>query len=616
MGWTRPAERVLVWRDSCNVYAVEAPDGIVLVDAGTGAWLDGISDLPAPPVALLCTHCFRDHAAGAAAAARAGIPVYAPAGEADFFTSPDTWLARRETYVSYDNLWDTFVPIEPIELADVLHDYERRAIGGLEWEVVPLPGASVGQSGYLTRLPEAVCFCGEAVCAGGRVLRLAPLQYNYNDLPGAVHVYASAAELAPRRPARLFPSMGPQIGAGETDAALAGVQAAMQRLCDGRPNEAALLDAVGRDAVEPVSEHVFMSTQSQAVSWFVVSDEGAVLAIDYGYRMLQGVDWAEPWAPEWPAYDRPTNRRALLHSLDALEAATGTRGIDTVLVSHYHDDHVAGIPALQRLFGTKAWACETFAALLREPAAHKFPCNWPEPIELERVLPADGSVRWREYEFRLAPMSGHTRWSSLIGFVADGVRYAHTGDQYFLLDDGRVAQNNVYRNGAQLGDYRRSLDVLLDWRPDWLLTGHSRPLRFDESLIETFTRWADEYDDLHRQGMILGEDEPHFGLDSLAGFIWPYRSLLAGPDTVSVTATVRNPLPRECELRLRLRSARGDAGPEVVVAAAPRAEVSAPLELELTRTGRRIPIAVELTADGQPFGQVAEALVTVGGSAF
>ncbi len=67
MSWQQVFPDVLVWQDSCNVYAVLGPEGTLIVDAGTGQWLDGIGELPAPPVALVCTHFFRDHSAGGCA---------------------------------------------------------------------------------------------------------------------------------------------------------------------------------------------------------------------------------------------------------------------------------------------------------------------------------------------------------------------------------------------------------------------------------------------------------------------------------------------------------------------------------------------------------------------
>ncbi len=82
--WRSIAPDLWLYRnDSCNVYAIRGPEGIVIIDAGTGAWIDHVNELPAKVAALACTHYFRDHSAGAARAARElKIPVYVPRASA------------------------------------------------------------------------------------------------------------------------------------------------------------------------------------------------------------------------------------------------------------------------------------------------------------------------------------------------------------------------------------------------------------------------------------------------------------------------------------------------------------------------------------------------------
>ena len=101
--WHEVFPGVLRFRDSCNVYAVHGPEGCLLVDAGTGLWLDHLDELPAEPVVLACTHFFRDHSAGAVRASRRGIPVFVPEGEKEIFADPALHFLRRESYIVYDN---------------------------------------------------------------------------------------------------------------------------------------------------------------------------------------------------------------------------------------------------------------------------------------------------------------------------------------------------------------------------------------------------------------------------------------------------------------------------------------------------------------------------------
>jgi glyoxylase-like metal-dependent hydrolase (beta-lactamase superfamily II) len=606
---------VLRFEDSCNVYAVSGAEGTLIVNAGTGRWLDFLEDLPQPPRALACTHYFRDHSAGAVRAARQGIPVYVPEGEEMYFADPAQHFRSRQTYIIYDNLWDLFAPIEPIPVAGTLRDYDTLTLAGLEVHVVPLPGVTLMQSGLELRLPttgQKVVFCGEAIHSPGRLARIAPLQYDYNDLSGAINCHLSAQTLRDRQPDALLPSLGTPI-LDAPDAALAQLQESLVTLCKGRPFATGAMASLEEKPLEKVTDHVWMATQSVSINWFVLSESGKALVLDYGYS-TRGVCLS--------GYPTPQHRRALLHSVSALKRQFGIDRIDVALLSHFHDDHVCGVPVLQRVFGTECWASEAFADLLASPEAHCFPCDWPVPCRIDRRLPINGTAQWEEYTFRFAPMSGHTRFAGLIGFEADGKRFAHTGDQYFFQkgvgdwQNNPIMQNHVYRNGALLDGYQQSGDWMLSWRPDIVLTGHQPAMFTDEAFFRRIADWSEEYVQLHAQAMVLGAEETHFNLDSWGGWIWPYRTHLNAVGPAQVQVTVRNPFPHPAQLDVRLVGPSGWEGTSATIRAEGREEVSC--ELAITPDGpcRRQPFAVELTADGRPFGQVAEALLTVGGDRF
>src|SRR5262249_33054022 len=142
-----------------------------IVDAGTGLWLESIDELPRAPVALACTHFFRDHSAGALPATLVGIAVYVPEGEADLFADPAFHFQRRESYLVYDNYWDHFAPIEAVPIAGVLRDHEVIKLAGLEVEVLPLTGATITQVGLELVSPKSgsrIVLCGETIHSHGR----------------------------------------------------------------------------------------------------------------------------------------------------------------------------------------------------------------------------------------------------------------------------------------------------------------------------------------------------------------------------------------------------------------------------------------------------------------
>ncbi|SDB06770.1 MBL fold metallo-hydrolase [Bauldia litoralis] len=628
-GWRSIIPGVELYSDSCNVYAVSHPGGTIFINAGTGYWLD---DLPArfrPPFTLLCTHFFRDHSAGAARAGRQGMRVFAPAGELEIFSDPAQHFRERKTYIIYDNVWDTFAPIEPTAALPA-HDYETLDVDGLAVTVVALPGVTPNHAGYALTLPDSgrrIAFSGEAIHSPGRMARIAPLQYDYNDLGGAVNAYWSAGELRRGAYDALMPSLGTPI-LETVDAAVAALETSLEALCAGRPLERKLLPLIGEDTLERVTDHVWVEPLAEASSWYLISDGGKALAIDYGYKGgfgLRPVPTGEKnW--QWPAYSYRARRRVLLHGLPALKRQFGIDRIDVALIGHFHDDHVAGVPLLQRISDTQCWVPENFAPLLTHPEAHRFPCNWPEPARIDRVLGLGETFTWEEYTIRIEPMSGHTRFSVAILFEADGKRFAHTGDQYFFRDRRwpepedwsatAVIQNHVYQNGATVESYRESARILAEWRPDIVITGHQQPMYTDDAFFDMVDRWGETYAELHENAMVLGADERHFGLDSWGGWIWPYRSHVAEGEPVNVNVTVRNPLNEPAKLTVRLVGPPGWSGTTASVDAGPRAEVSCDLSIHPSGPCRRQPIAAELSVGADHFGQVVEALATVGGSQF
>jgi len=174
--WEIVRPGIEMFRDSCNVYALPGEHGTLFVNAGSGHWIEEASDRFARPFALLCTHIFRDHSAGAAAAGRFGFEIVVPEGDLDFFLDPQAHLAHRENYIVYDNIWDNFVPIEPVA-ARPIADYRTESLAGFAVVAVPLPGVTPHHTGYEVTLADGMTaiFSGEAIHSPGRMARIGPL---------------------------------------------------------------------------------------------------------------------------------------------------------------------------------------------------------------------------------------------------------------------------------------------------------------------------------------------------------------------------------------------------------------------------------------------------------
>ncbi|MEE2659431.1 MAG: MBL fold metallo-hydrolase [Candidatus Latescibacterota bacterium] len=606
--WHPLDEGLHVLRDSCLVYALRGPEGTVVINAGTGTAADYLDEVAGnTSVTVLLTHHFRDHSDGALRLAAKGAKVVAPYWDQEYFLDPEQHFRERQIWNSYDNRWDRHSPVRPIPVDDWAMDYETRQIAGLTWKVVPTPGVTNGACSYVVDTDAGRwAFVGEVICGHGRTGRLAPLQYNYNDLTGLTNLCHSSRRLLNELPVRLFPSLGETI---DDPAAGVGTFIENAREVERIHPGFTIPDPEADDMVE-VSEHLLYSRYGGAQTHFVVSDSGKVLSLDYGYS---GIDYVGP------GKHHLSNRRPFLHGLNGLAKRGIEPRVDTVLLTHFHDDHVNGIPLLQRLFDTQVWAAREFSDVLERPERYDRPCLWHEPISVARHLPTGETFEWEGIPVTLYPMSGHTRFATLVCMEVDGKRIAHTGDQIFYSDGGwkpgsRMFTNHVYKNGLDIGCYLKVVEDLDRFQPDLVITGHTLPFEVDEEWHAEIRRGAQAFDDVHRQLMILGDDENHFGAESQAAKLKPYRLHLPYGGREELEGWVLNPLPRKATARLRLVLPNGWQADEAEIELEAREKKSFELTLEVPAAVkcRRQPIALDLSVDGQPFGQVTEALVTAG----
>jgi glyoxylase-like metal-dependent hydrolase (beta-lactamase superfamily II) len=90
----------------------------------------------------------------------------------------------------------------------------------------------------------------------------------------------------------------------------------------------------------PVLPHLLAATYACSYFYVLTSDSGKALLVDFG-------------APSFALF-QPANKhfedgervRFMEHSLERLRTQYGVQHIQAVLPSHYHDDHINGIPYL------------------------------------------------------------------------------------------------------------------------------------------------------------------------------------------------------------------------------------------------------------------------------
>ncbi len=168
----------LTHRLDCHVYAIDAGEEIVLVDAGFGPGTDEILDHmrrdsldPSRVSRIVLTHYHADHAGGSAAMVRAtGAELWAPAEAAETVRTADADQIGL-TWAQSFGFYPADYVLEPCSVAHEFQDGERIPAGSLTLEAFSTPGHCHGH--YVLRLEgraSSYLFASDLVFWGGAII--------------------------------------------------------------------------------------------------------------------------------------------------------------------------------------------------------------------------------------------------------------------------------------------------------------------------------------------------------------------------------------------------------------------------------------------------------------
>lgn len=603
-------------RDTCNVYLIvpderqdgERQDGertAVTIDFGSGAVLDLLGDLGVGRITdVLMTHHHRDQGQGLPLAVEHGARIHVPPMEIDLFANVEEMWSSRQLDNDYNVRQDRFSLLESVPVASTVPEYRVADYSGVRLRAMPTPGHTIGSDSYLLDRDGArLAFTGDLIYAPGKVWSLASTQWSYTAHEGPAMTVLSCYLLQDEKPDLLLPSHGHVMT--DPDAALGLLAERMQYHVDSRRWHPWDLEDRLRHPFVQLTEHLLMNRSSLATCYVLLSQNGEALQIDYGYDMTTGL----------PTGTDRAARRPWLASLPALKQQFGVSRVTVALPTHYHDDHVAGLPLLRAVEGTEIWSPSTVAPILDDPWLHDLPCQWYEPIHSDRILPVGESFTWNEYTITVHDQPGHTLFQVAYEVSVDGVTVLFTGDQQENLGipgERHEILNYQYRNRFRIRDYRASAELYRRVAPGLLLSGHWEPRTVDEGYLD-YLRYAGE-DLIEMHEALLPLDELDLGADGVFLRLYPYRSEASPGSVRTFTASVRNPHRERAEARMVpvLPAGWEPLQPETVLQLHPGEERTVQMRVRVgEKPCRRARVAVDLTIGDLRLGQHAEALVDV-----
>jgi len=603
------ARNVFLIHDTCNVYLIVADEprtGLrtaVTIDFGSGLVLDVLDRLGVARITdVLMTHHHRDQGQGLPLAVQHGARIQVPPVETDLFADVEEEWAMRRLANDYNLRQDKFALLESVPVSGTVPEYRRTRFGDVSLRVIPTPGHTPGSVSYLLdRDGDRLAFTGDLIYGPGKVWSMAATQWTYTGLEGPAMTGLSCYLLGDQRPDVLLPSHGQPMR--DPQAALNLLAGRMQRLVDTRSPWPWPLESYLRDPYEPVTDHLLMNKSSNSYSYALLSKTGEALFVDYGYDMTTGL----------PAGQDRAGRRPWLASLPALKQKYGVTRVAVALPTHYHDDHVAGMPLLRDIEGTEIWAPSTVAPIMADPTLEDLPCQWYEPIAVDRVLPVGESFRWNEYMITVHDQPGHTLYHVAYEVEVDGVRVLFTGDQQENLGipgKRKEVLNYQYRNRFRIDDYVRSANLYRDVAPAVMLSGHWTPTWVEDGYLQFLLYAGEDLAELHRE--LLPLDELDLGCDGVLARLVPYRATARAGTEYVVTAIVRNPFDTESDTWLRLVTPPGWTRPDPVqLQIGPRQELSVRLPVTVGGPTHRARVALDVTIGDLRLGQHTDAVVDV-----
>jgi glyoxylase-like metal-dependent hydrolase (beta-lactamase superfamily II) len=601
-----------VWRvaDSCSVYLIVDPDtppgerDAIAIDFGSGIALEHLAELGIRRISdVLMTHHHRDQGQGLPLAAQHGARIHVPPVERELFDRVEEMWQGRQLDNDYNLRQDRFSLLDSVPVHAGVPEYRHIHAAGVRLFVLPTPGHTIGSVTYLLdRDGERIAFSGDLIYAPGKVWSLAATQWSYTQTEGPAMTVLSALLLHRYHLSVIAPSHGELMR--DPDRALELLAHTMQEYVDSRRSYPWELRARLEDPFVALTPHLLLNRTSMSCSYVLISETREALFIDYGYDMTTGLV---------PSQERAA-RRPWLASLPALRELFGVTRISVALPTHYHDDHIAGMPLLREVEGTQLWIPENVAPTMADPWFEDLPCQWYDPIVADRVLPLEDSFTWNEYTITAHAQPGHTLYAVAYSLTVDGVKVVFTGDQQEGLggrDGRRDIMNYQYRNLFRLGDYARSADLYRRIGPGLMASGHWDPRWVDEGYLDYLSQSARQVDDLHER--LLPLEALSIGPDGQCARVLPYRRRAAVDGPVEYVVRVRNPLPEAARARLTpvLPVGWRSSEPQFELDLGPGEESSVQLTVTPASPGRRQRLAIDVTIGELRLGQHAEAIIDV-----
>ena len=535
-GVTELSDHLLVYGGPINVGIVRDGDSALLIDCGDGSVAGVLPDHGIANVKqIVFTHYHRDQACGAHEMAEGGAEIGVPASEREFFANPagfwndDKYLRRLHGSFRPHPLMLT----KPLRVDEEFAGGDEFAFGAAKIRVVDTPGHTDGAVSYLVEVDgRRVVFSGDCIYDEGRVWDVYSLQEGYRRGNRQVSFYhgfmgarwrlaESLGRIKDLQPDMLVPSHGNLMRkpAQAVDKLLERLDTCYEKYIAVSSLRhwfrESFADYAGRPGQMPFEPGIEPPDclRHFDTSWMLVSTSGAAFVMDVA---------------------RPETVEQLEEMISQGEIA----GVEGLWVTHYHYDHVEGVPEFQRQFDCPCFADRRVVEVLGEPTAWRLPALPPEPVRGLRPTEDGQSWQWREFKLTSYFYPGQTRYHGALFVEGRGLRMLFVGDSNAPSGiDDYCAQNRNWL-GRGVG-FHRCVALIGKLEPTHIVHCHlAEAFTFTPDQVRFMLESLEEREKLFEE--LFPWDHANYGTDASWVRCSPYLQKVSPGDHVRLEVVITN----------------------------------------------------------------------------
>ena len=532
---TQLSEHLWVYHGPINVGIVRNGEKALLIDAGDGSVAGALAKLGITTVEqIVLTHHHRDQACGARAMAEAGAKIGVPAAERDYFANPtEYWNDDKHFWHLYQFRPHPLMLAEPLGVEQTFADGDQLTFGPAKLRVISTPGHTDGSVSYRVDVDgRRVIFSGDCIYDAGQLWDVYSLQKGFEKggrKVGGYHGFMgdhwrlidSLERIKDAEPELLVPAHGKLM----PEPAKA-IDLLTERLTTCYENYVAIsalrryfpelfTDFEGRPGQMPIRPGIQPPDclRHFGTTWMLVSQSGAAFVMDAGSA-------------------------GIVERLKKMLNGGEIKSVEGLWVTHYHDDHTAGIPAFQQQFDCPCFTDRRLVDVLTNPTAWRLPCVFPTPIRVDRPMEDGQSWSWHEFTLTSYFYPGQTLYHAALLVERDDLRMLFVGDSHTMAGSDDYCAYNRNWLGRGVG-FQYCLTLVEKLQPTHMFNCHvDDAFAFTAGEIRQMRANLDAREKLLDQ--LMPWDHANFGTDASWVRCYPYTQKAKPGDRVSLDVVIMN----------------------------------------------------------------------------